>query len=49
MNLDLEKSMELLNQAGYAVEDSQTTLEAIGREYGVPPQAVYEIIKPAMN
>ena len=47
MNLDLEKSMELLNKAGYAVEDSQATLEAIGRDYGVPPQAVYEIIKPA--
>ena len=48
MNLDLKQSMELLNKAGYAVEDGQATLEAIGREYGVPPQAVYEIIKPAL-
>jgi len=48
MDLDLEKSMDLLNKAGYAVEDSQTTLETIGREYGVPPQAVYEVLKPAL-
>ena len=47
MNLNIEKSRELLNKAGYSVKDSETTLESIGYEYGIPPQAVYEIIKPA--
>lgn len=47
MNLDLEKSMELLTKAGYVVDDSEITLEALGRQHGVPPQAVYKIIKPA--
>jgi hypothetical protein len=47
MNLDLEKSMELLNQAGYTLNTSETTLEAIGRQYNVPPQLIYETIKPA--
>jgi len=47
MNLDLEQSMDLLGKAGYAVEDSETTLESIGRQYGLPPQAIYEVIKPA--
>ena len=47
MNLDLEQSMDLLGKAGYAVEDSETTLESIGRQYGLPPQEIYEVIKPA--
>ena len=47
MKLDLEKSKELLGQAGYAVEDSNTTLATIGRQYNIPPQLVYETIKPA--
>ena len=47
MNLDLKQSMGLLEKAGYAVEDSGTTLAAIGRQYDVPPKAIYEIIKPA--
>ena len=47
MNLDLGMSMELLNKAGYSVKDSDVTLEAIGKAYGIPPQAVYETIKPA--
>ena len=48
MNLDLAKSMELLNEAGYTVEKSETALEAIGRQYKVPPQIIYETIKPAL-
>jgi hypothetical protein len=48
MNLDLAKSMELLNEAGYAVEKSETTLETIGRQYKVPPQIIFETIKPAL-
>ena len=47
MNLDLEKSMALLAEAGYPVEDSETTLESIARRYGVPPQVLYEAIKSA--
>ena len=47
MNFDLTKSMELLDKAGYAVENSNITLEAIGRKYNIPPQLVYKTIKPA--
>jgi hypothetical protein len=37
MKLDLAKSMKLLDQAGYAVEDSNMTLATIGRRYHIPP------------
>ena len=47
MKLDLAKSLELLNKAGYTVEDDTITLAAIGRQYHIPPQLVYETIKPA--
>ena len=47
MNLDLAKSMDLLKEAGYPVDDSATTLQAIGKQYHVPPQLIYENIKPA--
>ncbi len=47
MNLDLEKSMKLLNRAGYAVTDSAVTLVTISEQNEIPPQQVYEIIKPA--
>ena len=47
MNLDLPKSMELLDKAGYTAEDSEMTLETIGRRYNIPPQLIYETIKPA--
>jgi hypothetical protein len=47
MKLDLAKSIELLDKAGYAVEDGNITLAAIGRQYHIPPQLVYETIKPA--
>jgi hypothetical protein len=48
MKLDLTKSMELLNQAGYPVEDSIITLQTIGKRYNIPPQQIYETIKPAL-
>ena len=47
MKLDLAGSMELLEKAGYAAEDSNMTLAAIGSRYNIPPQIVYETIKPA--
>jgi hypothetical protein len=47
MNLDLTKSMELLDKAGYAVENNNITLETIGRQYNIPPQLIYATIKPA--
>jgi hypothetical protein len=47
MKLDLAKSLELLDKDGYAVEDGNITLAAIGRQYHIPPQLVYETIKPA--
>jgi len=47
MNLDLAKSMELLDKAGYPAEESEITLETIARRYNIPPQQIYETIKPA--
>ncbi len=47
MRLDLEKSLNLLSQAGYPVEGGEMTLEKIGRKYGIPPQKIFETIKPA--
>jgi hypothetical protein len=49
MNLDLPGSMELLDKAGYPVENSDMTLEAIGRSYHIPPQQIYQTIKPAVK
>jgi hypothetical protein len=49
MNLDLAGSMELLDKAGYTAENSDMTLEAIGRRYNIPPQHIYQTIKPALK
>lgn len=49
MNLGLTKSMELLDKAGYPIENSEITLEKIGRQYNIPPQLIYETIKPAVT
>ena len=49
MNLDLTGSMELLDKAGYTVENGDMTLEAIGRSYNIPPQQIYQTIKPAVK
>ncbi len=48
MNLDIGKSMELLNQAGYSVENGDITLEEIGRRFNTPPQQIFERIRPAV-
>ncbi|MGD8701115.1 MAG: DUF4405 domain-containing protein [Desulfosarcina sp.] len=48
MNLDLAKSMDLLKEAGYQVDDNTATLQTIGKQYHVPPQLIYETIKPAL-
>ncbi len=39
--------MELLAQAGYTVENSDITLDTIGRQYNIPPQRIYQTIQPA--
>ena len=47
MNLDLEKSLILLKQAGYPVDNGDMSLEKISRQHSVPPQKIYDTIKPA--
>jgi hypothetical protein len=47
MNLDLARSMELLAKTGYPVENSDITLETIGRRYHIPPQLIYQTIQSA--
>ena len=47
LNLNLEKSLELLRQAGYPVDNEDMSLEKIARRYSVTPQKIYETIKPA--
>lgn len=47
MDLDLDQSMALLDQAGYIVKDSAITLKTIAKQYRISPQKVYETIKPA--
>jgi hypothetical protein len=47
LNLDLAKSMDLLKEAGYPIDDSMITLQAIAKQYHLPSQLIYEIIKPA--
>jgi predicted DNA-binding protein YlxM (UPF0122 family) len=45
--LDLDKSVELLKQAGYPVENSDASLQAIANRYKVAPQQIYDKIKAA--
>jgi hypothetical protein len=47
MNLDLNKSLAYLNEAGYPVADGSVTLQAIGKRYRIPPQQIYETIQAA--
>jgi hypothetical protein len=47
MNLDLNKSLTLLKEAGYPVADGSATLQAIGKRYRIAPQQVYESIQAA--
>ncbi len=44
MGLDLEKSMALLDKAGYPAENANLTLADLGRLYNVPPQKIYQAI-----
>jgi len=48
MNLDLAKSLELLDKAGYKIENGDITLDTIGRRYNIPPQLIYQTIQPAV-
>jgi len=47
VNLDLAKSMVLLDKAGYSVENSDITLDKIGQRYNISPQHIYQTIKLA--
>lgn len=45
--LDAEKAVELMKQAGLKVESSKQTLKAIAVNNQLTPQQVYEIMRPA--
>ncbi len=45
LDLDLAKSMDLLERAGYAAEDDQVTLAALAKRHGVAPQQLYLTIQ----
>ncbi|MCP3953163.1 MAG: DUF4405 domain-containing protein [Desulfobacterales bacterium] len=47
MKLDLAKSLQLLEQAGYEAGNESETLAEIGKKYGVAPQAVYMAMQAA--
>ncbi len=48
-NLNLEKSIELLQGAGITVTSDQQTIKEIATSAKLAPQQVYDIIKPASN
>ncbi len=48
-DLSLEKSLDLLRNAGLAVQDEKETLVVIAKNNRLTPQGVYEIIKPAQK
>ncbi len=45
--IDLDKALDLLKQAGMQVEGATETLAAIARKNAVTPQQVYAVIRPA--
>ena len=47
MGLDLNRSMELLRQAGIEVTDDKEMVQDIAKRSGNTPQQIYDIIKPA--
>lgn len=47
VNLDLQKSIELLEAAGISVSGEKETLSDIGKRSGKTPQQIYEIIQSA--
>jgi hypothetical protein len=48
-NLDLEKSLVLLDEAGIQVEGKDDILKDVASANNHSPQQVYEIMKPALN
>ncbi len=48
-DLDLDKAMELLKKGGIQFSDSKETLAVIAAGNKLSPQAIYEIIKPAVR
>lgn len=47
MNLDLEKSIKLLKEAGFPAENENISLAEIAGKYGVPPQQIYNAMQSA--
>ena len=47
--LELDEGMARLRQAGYPVEDSASPLQSIADRYGVSPQQLYDVMKPAAS
>ena len=47
MNLDLNKSLALLSQAGYPVDDADATLTAIAERYETSPKNIFGIVQSA--
>jgi hypothetical protein len=47
MNLDVEKSMQMLEAAGYPAANADMTLHAIADKYNRSPQQIYEVIQSA--
>jgi hypothetical protein len=47
VDLDLNKTRELLHRAGIRYEDTAQTIRDIARQNGLSPKQIYEIIKPA--
>lgn len=47
MNLDLQKSLALLDQAGLTVDDPAQSLAEIAKRHGVPPQVLFLTMRAA--
>ncbi len=48
-DVDLDQAMDLLKTAGIQFSDSKETLAVIAAENKLSPQAIYQIIKPAVR
>ena len=49
MNMDLDKSLQLLEKAGYAAENGEVTLAVLAQRYGIPPQQIFLAMKDAVK
>lgn len=47
MNLDLEKSLQLLDKSGFPVEHADVSLAEIAQKYDVPPQQIFNAVQSA--